>query len=72
MNPITDPALIAAILSYCKGHRIPCWVIHTPPESTIGGFSCQLLEIKGDVAVCEIASGDRYDRPMSEISATIA
>jgi hypothetical protein len=55
---ITDPALLAAILAYCKERRTSMYVIHTPPESTIGGFSCELLSIDGSTARTRIANGD--------------
>jgi hypothetical protein len=67
MNAITDPAMIAAVLAYCNAGPTPCWAIHTPPASTIGGFSCRLAWIDGDNAVVEIANGDKRTVPLSEI-----
>lgn len=67
MDEIADPAMIAAVLAYCDARPMPCWAIHTPPESTIGGFSCRLAWIDGDHAVVEIANGDKRMVPMAEI-----
>jgi hypothetical protein len=55
---ITDPALLAAILAYCREVRQPMWVIHTPAASTIGGLSCELLSIDGPTCETRIANGD--------------
>ncbi len=55
---ITDPALLAAILAYCTERRTPMYVIHTPPASAIGGFSCELLSIDGATCETRIANGD--------------
>jgi hypothetical protein len=67
MGNITDPTVMAAVLAYCKARRIPCWAIHTPPASTIGGFSCELLRIEGETAVTLIANGDRREVLISEL-----
>ena len=67
-STISDPGLMAAVLRYCTAHSIPCWVIQTPPESTIGGFSARLINIIGDTASIEIANGDRHAVPVSELS----
>lgn len=64
---ITDPAIIAAVLAYCNARPTPCWAIHTPPGSTIGGCSCELMGIDGDRALIEWAGGDRVTVPMAEI-----
>lgn len=66
---ITNVSELAAILAYCKDNHMPCNVIRTPPESKIGGYSCELLMILGDIAVVRIANGDTYEHPMSEIHA---
>jgi hypothetical protein len=58
MDKITDPAMLAAILAYCKARRRPMHVIHTPLASTIGGLSCELLSIDGDTCETRIANGD--------------
>ncbi|MFG1602860.1 hypothetical protein [Actinoplanes sp. NPDC049265] len=55
---ITDPAMLKAILTYCRERRIPMWVVHTPPLSKIGGFSCELLSIDGATSKTRIANGD--------------
>lgn len=65
---IIDPTLMAAILGYCTAHNLPAWVIHTPPESTIGGFSARLVNIIGDTASIEWANGDRVTVPVSQLS----
>jgi hypothetical protein len=72
MNKISDPVLMAAVLAYCRERRIPCWVIHTPPESAIGGFSCELLSIDGDTAQTRIANGDVLTERVSELHMRVA
>jgi hypothetical protein len=67
MDNITDPAVIAAVLAYCKARPTPCWAIYTPPTSTIGGFSCELVSIDGDQALTRIANGDLRTVPLAEI-----
>jgi hypothetical protein len=64
---ITDPAVIAAVLAYCNARPGPCWAVHTPPESAIGGVSVRLAWIEEDHAVVEIANGDKRTVPMAEI-----
>ncbi len=64
---ITDPAVMGAVLGYCTAHRIDAWVVHTPPESTIGGFSARLVNIIGDTASIMIANGDRHTVPIAEL-----
>ncbi len=64
---ITDPAVIAAVLAYCAARRWPCWAVHTRPESTIGGLSCELLAIVGERVVIRWANGDEDSRPLAEI-----
>lgn len=64
---ITDPAHIKVVMEYCAGMRIDCHAIHTPPESTIGGFSCRLLSIDGDTATIKIANDDVWTVPVAEI-----
>lgn len=56
-----------AVLGYCTAHRMQCNVVHTPPESTIGGFSARLVNIIGDTASIEIANGDRLTVPVSQL-----
>lgn len=68
MESITDVAVMAAILAYCKEHYQPCWIIRTPPESKIGGFSAQLLELGAETARIKIANGDVMSVPISQIS----
>lgn len=72
MEKITDVVLIAAVLAYCREHRIPCWAVHVSPESTIGGLSCELLSIGDGTAEVRIASGDVYTHPLAEIHLTAA
>jgi hypothetical protein len=72
MKHISDPATIAAVLAYCDARPMPCWAIHTPPTSTIGGFSCRLVRIEGDHTEVEIASGDRLTVPLAEICLRVA
>jgi hypothetical protein len=67
MGNITDPATMAAVLAYCKARPTPCWAIHTPVESTIGGFSCELLSIDGPKALTRIANGDLREVMVSEL-----
>jgi hypothetical protein len=67
MDRITDPASIAAVLAYCKAHNVPCWAIHTPLASTIGGFSQELVSIDGYVATTRIANGDLRDVMLDEL-----
>ena len=66
---ITDPALMAAILGYCKANRIDCWVIHTPLMSTIGGFSERLISINDNgTSTTQLSSGDLRDVMTDELS----
>jgi hypothetical protein len=67
MDRITAPTLIAAMLAYCNAQQRPCWAIHTPPASTIGGFSCRLMRIDGGSAEVEIANGDVQTVLMEEL-----
>lgn len=67
MNKITEPAMMAAVLAYCRANRIECWALHTPPGSTIGGLSCRLLSIDGDAAETMIANGERRTVLLSEL-----
>lgn len=64
---VTDPAMIATILAYCRRHNHWCHVTHTPPESKIGGFSARLLSIGTESARIKIANGDEVDVPTNEI-----
>ncbi len=66
-NKITDPTSIAVVLSYCEARPIPCWAVHTPADSTIGGFACRLESIDGDRALIRIANDDTFLVPLSEI-----
>jgi hypothetical protein len=66
---ITDMDIIKGIMAYNKAYYLPTWCIHTPPESTIGGFSAKLIGIgiAGDVFEIEWAGGDRQIVPKSEV-----
>lgn len=58
-----------AILGYCKAHALSCWIVHNPPESTIGGYSAELIRIfwDGHHVLVRIANGDTSIVPMEEI-----
>jgi hypothetical protein len=67
---ITDPVALNAILAYCRERRIPMYVVHTPPLSKIGGFSCELLSIDGATSETRIANGDVRTVMTDEIHAS--
>lgn len=57
------------ISSYNREHSVPTWVIHTPPESTIGGFSARFVKfVDSETVIIKIANGDLWEKPLSEIS----
>jgi hypothetical protein len=61
---------IINVMAYNNAHHQPTWCIHTPPTSTIGGFSCKLIGApRGTQGMWEIElnNGDRKVVPMSEI-----
>jgi len=60
-----------AVFGYTAAHRLPCWVIHTPPQSTIGGFSAELVDLGWIESVIRIANGDTRNVPTDELSIRI-
>ncbi len=68
---MTKSEELRVILDYVHGlRRDEAHVVHTPPESTIGGFSCVLLELGPDEgqAMVMIANGDIKTVPIEELS----
>lgn len=68
----SDVNEIRLIEKYLQAHRLPVWVTHTPPTSTIGGFSCELIDSSGNrMWKVKIANGDVLTIDRREVSMQI-
>lgn len=58
------------LAAYNKAHYVPTYVIHTPPESAIGGFGAEFVEFDGVNVMAKLkkANGDTFFAPISEIT----
>lgn len=77
MNTHHSPTseMLTILAGYNSANNNPTWVIHTPPESTIGGFSARFISFEtpgSDNVVIQWANGDIFIAPLSEITIRVA
>jgi hypothetical protein len=60
---------LSLIKGYNNEQRVPTWVIHTPSDSTFGGFSAEFVHFEDfETVLLKKANGDTYTAPLSQIS----
>jgi hypothetical protein len=69
---VTQEQLIL-IAAYNKAHNADTWVIQTPPDSTIGGFSARFVDflLGSERVIIRIANDDLMTVPLSQITISV-
>jgi hypothetical protein len=70
---VITAAALKFLDAYNNAHNATTWVIHTPKDSTIGGFSAEFVGfVDDDNVILKHASGDTYTAPISNVTIRVA